>query len=273
MNIFNISGTPAQIGEQLGQLGKAAWHTKIKHTELWQQLQPFQHSEQILALQQLVYADFPEIWEEVVGLAKGLDDDVMTVFLWNCRGDVLSSTFDGCTTIIGKNTQGHTIVAHNEDGLPELIDDCFLVNATTSEGVSFFSFAYPASLCGHTFSVNCFGIVNTVNNLRIKTKNQGYPRQILARAALNQTDIQDVLNLLLYARVGGFHHTLVQKKPHQKTCALSVEALGQRSQVVDVQEIGLHANHVIYDDSTEQIITRSSKERQHRLESLFDGQI
>lgn len=269
MKIFNISGSAFHIGEALGQLGKAAWHCKIKHTALWKQLQPFQDSLYMLELKKKVQNDFPDIWQEIMGLAKGLDESVMTVFLWNCRGDVLSSTADGCTTIIGTDTAGNMLVAHNEDGLPELMDDCFLANVTTENGASFLSFAYPASLCGHTFSVNCFGIVNTVNNLRIKNRTMGYPRQVLAREVLNKTDIQEVVDTLLYPRSGGFHHTLVQKKLGKPTSSICIEAINKQSNVRIIESIGLHANHVVYKAFDAQIITTSSQERQSRLESIF----
>ncbi|MBR7381941.1 acyl-CoA--6-aminopenicillanic acid acyl-transferase, partial [Klebsiella pneumoniae] len=73
------------------------------------------------------------------------------------------------------------------------------------------SFAYPGSLCGHTFAVNEKGIVNTVNNIRAVHRPDGMPRQILARASLNATTLEEAVTLLSATpRAGAFHHTLGQ---------------------------------------------------------------
>lgn len=266
MKVLNISGSSFSIGEQLGLQGKDAWHNKIKKTDLWHHVWEQKESPLFSEMMCLVQKTFPEIWQEILGLAKGLDEPVENVFLWNCRGDVLSSTSDGCTTIVGKTLTGELIVAHNEDGLPELIQDCFLVNVQQEYAPSFFSFAYPASLCGHTFSVNQAGIINTVNNLRVIERLIGYPRQVLARASLNELTVEGVLNVLTNpSRVGAFHHLIVQKK------YLSLELLGTKYFIKEIKNTGFHANHIIYDNLVPQIITKSSKERQNRLEVLLNN--
>jgi hypothetical protein len=61
---------------------------------------------------------YPQIWQELEGLAQGLEATVDQVFAWNCRGDLVRSTSDGCTTVAGINAAGERIIAHNEDGFP-----------------------------------------------------------------------------------------------------------------------------------------------------------
>lgn len=255
MKVLNISGSSFSIGEQLSLQGKDAWHNKIKKTNLWHQVWEPKESSLFSEMKYLVQKTFPEIWQEVLGLAKGLDEPVE---------NVLSSTSDGCTTIAGKTLTGDLIVAHNEDGLPELIHDCFLVNVQQECAPSFFSFAYPASLCGHTFSVNQAGIINTVNNLRVIKRPIGYPRQVLARASLNELTVEGVLKVLTNpSRAGAFHHLITQKK------CLSLELLGKKHFIKEIKNKGFHTNHIIYDNFIHQIIITSSKERQKRLEVLL----
>ncbi len=121
------------------------------------------------------------------------------VFAWNCRGDLVRSTSDGCTTA-GISAEGELIIAHNEDGFPQLRGDCAIVHVTPDVGLAFTSFAYPGSLCGHTFAVNEKGIVNTVNNIRAVHRPEGMPRQILARASLNATTLDEAITLLTATR-------------------------------------------------------------------------
>lgn len=270
MDILKISGSAFEIGQQLGEKGKDAWHTKIKNTELWKKVFTFKGSKTIFNMQILVKRHFPDIWQEIVGLAQGLEDDEMNVFLWNCRGDLLASTSDGCTTISGKDDTGNIIVSHNEDGLPNLLNNCFLADVSQNSGTSFFSFVYPASLCGHTFSINSFGIVNTVNNLRLENRQTGLPRQVLARAALNAESIASTIDILLIPpRGGGFHHTLAQIKNGTQRL-VSIEATGSQNLIREINHIGFHANHVIYSNYEQQIITESSQARQTRLKILLD---
>jgi predicted choloylglycine hydrolase len=48
-----------------------------------------------------VQAQWPQIWQELEGMAEGLQAPVDEVFAWNCRGDLVRSTSDGCTTLAG----------------------------------------------------------------------------------------------------------------------------------------------------------------------------
>ena len=48
-----------------------------------------------------VQRHYPHIWQELEGLAQGLEATVDQVFAWNCRGDLVRSTSDGCTTVAG----------------------------------------------------------------------------------------------------------------------------------------------------------------------------
>lgn len=166
MKTIAISGSPWQVGRQLGEHGRDAWQHKLTQTTLWQRVMTLKTSHQALTMRAAVMAQFPAIWQELEGMAAGLQVPVDEVFAWNCRGDLVPSTSDGCTTVAGEIAPGSVLIAHNEDGFPQLRDDCALVSVTPEQGTAFTSFAYPGSLCGHTFAVNAFGIVNTVNNIR-----------------------------------------------------------------------------------------------------------
>ncbi len=159
------------------------------------------------------------------------------------------------------------IIAHNEDGFPQLREDCAIVSITPDVGLAFTSFAYPGSLCGHTFAVNEKGIVNTVNNIRAVHRPDGMPRQILARASLNATTLEEAVTLLSATpRAGAFHHTLGQMGDSR---LFSVEATGSGSSVLALSATSGHANHLIHPQLAviEQIVTGSSGSRQRRLDA------
>lgn len=267
MQTLKIAGSPFDVGQQLGEFGRAAYHRKVRETALWQRIQALSATPQAQELCAATQAHYPAIWQELLGLAKGLDAAPQEVFAWNCRGDLVESTSDGCTTVYGRDADGAIVIAHNEDGFPQLYDDCALVDVTPENGMAFTSFAYPGSLCGHTFAVNAVGIVNTVNNIRASKRPLGLPRQMLARAALNASTLNEALAVLTEsARAGAFHHTLAQAGSQ---AIYSVEATGEGCSVKMIYQAGGHANHLIYTDSTAQIVTASSGARQQRLDAWF----
>lgn len=272
MNFLTITGSPQEIGTQLGRAGQQAWHQVLVHTPLWQRVMEQQNSPELEELARCVELTFPDIWQELQGLAVGLNAPFKQVFAWNCRGDLFSSTSDGCTSLAGWTETGELILAHNEDGLPELYDSSFLVNVIPTHGVEFVSFAYPGSLCGHTFSVNRFGIVNIVNNIRAHERPRGLPRQILARAALNAVSLDNAIAVLRESpRSGAFHHTLAQAGDPR---IISLEATGTDCSVEEVERVLGHANHLIHPALSKiaQKITDSSAARQSRIDQQLSEQ-
>lgn len=271
MKTLTFQGSPFATGQQLGQFGYTAWHRFVVNTPLWRSVTSPVHVPVLAQLQAAVREQFPAIWQELEGLAAGLDAPFGSVFAWNCRGDLVPSTSDGCTTVAGFTAQGEPVIAHNEDGYPQLFNDCALVTIQPDDGVAFTSFAYPGSICGHTFSVNAHGIVNTVNNIRAQHRPPGLPRQVLARAALNASTLDEAVAVLTQtARAGAFHHTLSRAGEHQ---ILSVEATGSGCSVREITQVAGHANHLVHPAlaNIEQVVTGSSASRQHRLEQWRSG--
>lgn len=267
MKTIAIRGSAFAVGQQLGAFGREAWQTKIRQTALWQTVAALKTTEQTQRMRAAVQAQFPLIWQELEGMAEGLQAPVDEVFAWNCRGDLVRSTSDGCTTLAGRSAEGELIIAHNEDGFPQLREDCAIVSITPDVGLAFTSFAYPGSLCGHTFAVNEKGIVNTVNNIRAVHRPDGMPRQILARASLNATTLEEAVTLLSATpRAGAFHHTLGQMGDSR---LFSVEATGSGSSVLALSATSGYANHLIHPQlaAIEQIVTGSSGSRQRRLDA------
>lgn len=265
MNTISISGSPFAIGQRLGEFGRDAWHLKLTRTALWQTVVALQASAQTRAMRERVMAQYPLVWQELEGLAQGLNASIEEVFAWNCRGDLVRSTSDGCTTVAGINAASEWFIAHNEDGFPQLRSDCSMVQVTPDEGLSFTSFAYPGSICGHTFAVNEKGLVNTVNNIRALHRPIGLPRQVLARAALNATTLDEAIAILtLPSRAGAFHHTLGQMGDKR---IFSVEATGSGRSVRQLTGASGHANHLVHEQMTgvQQVVTDSSASRQFRL--------
>lgn len=267
-SVMVIAGDHAAVGRQLGELARPVMADYLAQSRTWQTLQLWRNSPLLTTVAEQIRYHQPGIWQELTGMAEALAMPPADVLLWHCRGDLLHAVNEGCTTIAARC--GDTLlIAHNEDGDPFLRDRCRLVDVRIEGRPRLVSFYYPGSLPGHTFAVNAAGLVQTINNVRLPpVPGPGLPRQILARAVLDCTTLDEAVALLRDSpRSGGFHHTLA--------CAgdarlFSIEAVPAGCSVREIGERFGHANHLIHEhaDRQLQIVTRSSAHRQARIDRL-----
>ncbi|SEN92302.1 Acyl-coenzyme A:6-aminopenicillanic acid acyl-transferase [Paracoccus alcaliphilus] len=256
-----VSGAPHDLGLALGQAARDAVSRHLTRHPLWAEVTSHHHTSRVARMAQATQARFPAIWAEIKGLAAGLDMPLMQVFAWNCRGDLLASVPDGCTTVM---LPGETpVLAHNEDGLPFFRGSCFIAEAAPQDGPGFHAFCYPGSIPGHTFAFNSAGLAQTVNNLRLTGVEADIPRMVLGRAVLGCTTLDQAIATLADAPSGGFHFALSHTDDRR---ILSVEFGGGDTSVVEITKPALHANHALHLQGglRGQIITRSSADRQRR---------
>lgn len=262
---LDITDTPFNIGLAAGKHGRPAVHQHLLTSNIWAMIKDKKHAPTVNRLIDNVQQRFPHIWTELRGLAEGLELPIHDVAAWNCRGDILASTPDGCTTIVDPGTS--LTIAHNEDGLPFFRGHCFMLNAKPLNGTAFTAFCYPGSLAGHTFGWNEAGLIQTVNNLRLNKVAPDIPRMVLARAVIGSASMADAISVLTdNARSGGFHMTLAETKSAQTN---SVEFGDGKISVKPVSTRSGHTNHALHLDCPKQTITRSSNERQNKLNQLI----
>lgn len=266
---INISGTSREIGQFLGKIGRVAVNNVLLKTHYWNAVTDSVHQSAVARMANNVRTHFPNIWEELEGLAEGLQLPLEKVIAWNCRGDLLSNVPDGCTTV---QIPGDTsIIGHNEDGLPGFRGHSFIAKLTPKDAPSFMSFCYPGSLPGHTFGANAQGLVQTVNNLRLKNVRAEIPRIVVGRCVLACQSLDEALSVLAgYNSSGGFHMTLAQAGDHRM---LSVEFGAGRCSQQLIQVPSVHANHALHLSCSQvgQTTTKSSFDRQRRGMSMLES--
>src|SRR5471030_1057876 len=263
-----ISGSPYEIGLGLGVLARPVINAYMNQSAAWKAVSQWRGSDYVRDLRRIAEDACPDAMAELDGMAAGMGWMKEDVFLWNCRGELIHNAPDGCTTLAARSNR-ERFVAHNEDGDPYLRDKCSLVDIRPAGKPGFVSFYYPGSLPGHTFAVNRAGVVQAINNLRIKRPQLGVPRMVLCRAVLNTFSLDDATyELSRHARASGFHHTLGCVGDER---ILSVEATVARCSIENVERLSGHANHLIHRgaDAEQQLVTRSSRDRQARLGQLL----
>lgn len=266
-----IAGTHRQVGVALGKLARPLMSAYLDQSTTWRALRPWRGHAYLQVLSGHIQRTMPAVWEEFAGMADGLKMPLDDVLLWNCRGDLLRQTTDGCTSIALYGAIGQRWIAHNEDGDPYLYGRCHLVDVQLADAPGYVSFYYPGSLPGHSFGMNQAGIVQTINNLRPHVRGAGVPRMFLARAVLDCASLGEAIALLhATPRAGAFHHTLGAVGDD---CLFSVEVAPSLCSIVPIERRYGHANHMIHaaNQSIMQRITESSRARQHRVDRLLDN--
>lgn len=263
----HMGGTPREIGMTLGCIGRRAVHQKLLPSAIWEEVSSLAHSAVVARMKATTRQAFPRIWEELEGLAAGLELPLEHVLAWNCRGDLLASVPDGCTTLVLPGPR--PLIAHNEDGLPFFKGHCFMAEVQPERESGFTAFCYPGSLPGHTLAFTRAGLVQAVNNLRLLGVSPTVPRMVLGRAVLGEPSVAAAVMLLRrHARSGGFHFTLAQQG---QAAVSSVEFGAGEVSVRDLQGPAVHANHALHLPAglAAQRITDSSRDRQRRGEALL----
>lgn len=264
---ISVAGAPREVGAALGRFGREAVHGFLLHSAAWKELTDRRSDPRLEQMAAIVRDRHPRYWAELEGLADGLDLPFDDALLWNCRGDIWAMAPDGCTTVQFPGPPH--VIGHNEDGDPGFAGHCALAHIASEGGNSFTAFVYPGSLPGHTFAATSAGLVQAVNNIRPLGGGSGVPRMVLARSVLDAPDLDAAVRIVAGTpRAGAFHLTLAQLGDPR---LIGVEFTADVVSVVELRQAGVHANHLIHEDTqgTPQIVTGSSGSRQQRGEDLL----
>ena len=263
ISLIKVSGSPFETGRILGEFGAGAVHEHLLQTDAWATVVRWRGSGRVAEMARLTQQMYPQIWEELQGLAEGLDVPFDDVFLWNCRGDVWAMAPEGCTTVQLPGAEAKRI-AHNEDGDPGFAGRCAIAECNIDGSSQFASFVYPGSIPGHSFAVTDAGLAMTVNNLRTLHVDAGLPRMVLTRALLSAQSADQAVALLRDSpRAGGYHLTLADRRSND---ILSIEFCSHACSVRAIETPSVHTNHMIHPEMRDfpQITTGSSGYRQRR---------
>lgn len=237
-------------------------------------------SDYLNTLEAAARAAYPNLVREIEGIAAGLNQDFETVFLWNCRSDLplpenasaatKTATGMGCTSLlIPAEGDGPAIIAHNEDSAPEFLGACLWAEVEPDQGPVWSSFMTPGNLPGETFGLNEAGLVQTINNITPHDLQPGVSRQIICRAILNATALDEVIEILKRKdRASGFHHNLGEAKTRR---LVSIEAPASGCAVREVASPRAHSNHLLCGefDGLQQTISPSSRDRQAAADRMI----
>src|SRR5699024_9651302 len=236
-----FSGTPFQIGFASGQYGANAFHTTVYKSEIWAQLCEHKSSDTLSALQAATQQYFPYIWDELQGLAKGLEAPFEEVFLWNCKGELLAD-IPYYSATLAQVTDASPRITQSINADTRLAKHCALAVIKPDLEPAFATLVIPGNLAGNYAGVSEHGLAIAMNPIAMSQPEIGVPSAVLGRALFNQTDVGKAIKLLNQTpRAGSCHFVLSQQG--SKT-ALSIEFNGAEFIANPVQSLVVHTNHL-----------------------------
>ncbi len=161
---------------------------------------------------------------------EALTDDALQ--LTRCTSFAISND---CTA------NGHVLLAHNEDWVPEDENDVFIIHATPKNECPFLAMTYGCWLPNIGF--NAYGIAQLCDSVFPNDSRIGIPRVVVSRAVLaSKTPDKAIQSALQVQRATGYNHLLA----HESGELYSVEVSARHFAILNGDDgYIVHTNHYL----------------------------
>ena len=251
--IISVSGTHRQMGCQIGescaeQVRHSVENARALLDSSYEELELTWDGAKIQSRKYIPFAQerYPQYIDEMMGIAEGAGvpfDDVAVVNAMEAvTMDALHLT--KCTSMAvndERTADGHVLVAHNEDWLPDDERDVYLIHATPLDEPPFLAMTYGALLPNIGF--NASGIAQCCDSVHPNDSRIGIPRVIASRAVLGtRTPADAIRHMLVPHRAAGYNHLLA----HESGELYNVEVSARQFAILG-DEYGFiaHTNHYL----------------------------
>src|SRR5687768_1072167 len=251
--LVEVSGTHHEMGCQIGEARREQVRHSIENAhalieQSYDSLELTWKGAQIQARKYLPFAEerYPQYIEEMQGIAAGANvtfDDVMTLNAMEAvTMDALHLT--RCTSFAvneERTADGHVLLAHNEDWVPEDENDVFVISAKPKEEPPFLAMTYGGLLPNVGF--NAYGIAQLIDSVYPSDSRIGIPRLVVARAVLASKRISGAIGrTLVQHRAAGYNHLLV----HESGEMYSIEVSARKFEILYANDgYMVHTNHYL----------------------------
>jgi isopenicillin-N N-acyltransferase like protein len=251
--LVEVSGTNREMGQQIGearreQVQHSVDNARVMIDQSYNTLELTWQGANIQARKYLPFAEerYPQYVDEMRGIAEGAGvsfDDLMVVNAMEAvTMDALHLT--RCTSFAvneQRTADGHVLLAHNEDWVPEDENDVYVVSAKPKDEPPFLAMTYGGLLPNVGF--NAYGIAQAIDSVYPNDSRIGIPRLVLARAVLASRRISGALGrALIPQRAAGYNHLIA----HESGEMYSVEVSARRFDILHGTDGFItHTNHYL----------------------------
>jgi isopenicillin-N N-acyltransferase-like protein len=251
--LIEISGTHRAMGRQIGEARREQVRHSIENArslidQTYNQLELTWEGAQIQARKYLPFAEerYPDYVDEMRGIAEGaaatFDDVVALNAMEAVTMDALHLT--RCTSFAvndERTADGHILLAHNEDWVPEDEDDVYVISAKPDEEPPYLAMTYGGLLPNVGF--NAYGIAQLIDSVYPNDSRIGIPRVVVSRAVLGARRISGAIaRTLVQHRAAGYNHLLV----HESGELYSIEVSARKFEILyGAEGYMVHTNHYL----------------------------
>jgi isopenicillin-N N-acyltransferase-like protein len=220
--LIRVSGTHREIGRQIGEACREQIHLGNENAKMllesaYEDLQLTWEGAKIQARKYMPFVQerYPQFAEEMLGISEGANipfDDVAVI------NAIEAVTMDAlhlakCTSMAVNEqmtADGHVLVAHNEDWLPEEEGGVLIIHATPVDEPPFLAMTYGGLLPNIGF--NAEGIAQCCDSVYPTDSRIGIPRVVVSRAVLGaRTPVDAIRHMLVRHRAAGYNHLLAHE--------------------------------------------------------------
>jgi len=239
------------MGQQIGEACKKQVQHSISNgrallADAYEQLELTWEGAQIQARKYIPFAQerYLQYVEEMTGVAEGAGVAFEDLAVMNAMEAVTSDALHltRCTSMAvndERTADGHVLLAHNEDWVPEDEDDVFIIHATPKTEPPFLAMTYGGLL--PNIGINAYGIAQLCDSVYPNDSRIGTPRLVVSRAVLaSKTPDEAIRHMLSAQRAAGYNHLLA----HESGELYSVEVSARRFSILYGEDgYIVHTNH------------------------------
>ena len=249
--LIEVSGTHREMGRQIGEACRVQVQHSIENAHVlidqsYDTLELTWDGAKIQSSKYLPFAEerYPQYVDEMRGIAEGADisfEDVMVLNVMEAvTMDALHLT--RCTSFAvneERTADGHVLLAHNEDWVPEDENDVYVISAKPNDEPPFLAMTYGGLLPNVGF--NAHGIAQLIDSVYPNDSRIGIPRLVVARAVLAARRISGAIGRTLIShRAAGYNHLLA----HESGELYSVEVSARKFDILHGTDgYIVHTNH------------------------------
>jgi len=278
--MIKVKGSHREIGRQIGEAcRKQVQHGIVNARFLIEQTQSSLELDwdgaRIQASKYIPFAKerYPQYVDEMEGIAEGAVVDSIDLALAHAMEAVTMDALHltKCTSFAvnsDRTADGHVLIAHNEDWLPDDEEDVFVIHAEPDDEPPFLAMTYGGLLPNIGF--NAAGIAQCCDSVYSTDIRIGIPRVVVSRAVLAaRTPADAIRQTLAPLRAAGYNHLIA----HESGELYNVEVSARQFAIL-YSENGcvVHTNHfldpnmqAVENEPDELIATRVRYFRAHRL--------
>jgi len=250
---IQVSGTHREIGRQIGeacreQVRRSLHTARLLIDSVIDRLQLDWSGARIQASKYIPFAQerYPQYVQELVGIAEGAGVEFEDLAVLNALEAVTMDALHltKCTSMAvneERTADGHVLVAHNEDWMPEDENDVYILQVSPDDEPPFLAMTYGGLLANIGF--NAYGIAQCCDSVYPNDSRIGIPRVIASRAVLAARTPAEALGAMLVShRAAGYNHLLA----HESGELYNVEVSARRFAILYADEGFLaHTNHYL----------------------------